>query len=449
MTEHAHDEAHPEDRAHPDSGVHPDDGAGAGSDEMRAAVAALLRIGEPGDGLLKGFVDAIGPVAALEIVIAVAAGATSSAEAVAGLGAVVDEVPGSGQLAEAIDRWAVRGADGTGSRDLEAIDLLGGRLVIPGDKEWPAALSDLGPAAPLGLWARGTARLDQALTRAIAIVGARAASNYGTKCASDLAWDLAARDITVVSGGAFGIDAAAHRAAIAREAPTIAFMAGGVDRFYPAANTELFQQILETGAIVSETAPGMTPMRHRFLLRNRLIAASAQATVIVEAGWRSGALNTARHALELSREVAAFPGSVYSASSTGTHRLIRNHEAELVTSSDDVIALLDDGAPALFDTSALFGSAAAGGAASGGATAGRVVAEHAGTGAVSGPLDDLGEGEKICLNVLSTTKSLDVGTVAARAGLTVPGVLSALAALELLGLATRRDTGWVKLRPRT
>lgn len=442
MNEHVHDEAHPI------------GGETARSDETRAAVAALLRIGEPGDGLLKGLVDAIGPVAVLEIVLAVAAGASSSAEAVAGLAAVVDEVPGSGQLAAAIDRWAVRGADGAGPRDLEAIDLLGGRLVIPDDEEWPAALSDLGPSAPLGLWVRGKPRLDQVLTRAIAIVGARAASNYGTKCASDLAWDLAARAVTVVSGGAFGIDAAAHRAAIAREAPTVAFMAGGVDRFYPAANTELFQQILETGAIVSETAPGMTPMRHRFLLRNRLIAASAQATVIVEAGWRSGALNTARHALELSRQVAAFPGSVYSASSTGTHRLIRNHEAELVTSSDDVIALLEDDSPALFDTPARFGSAGGDGAGSdgtGGAGAGGdgTGAEQTGTGAVRSSLDDLGEREKICLNVLATTKSLDVGTVAARAGLTVPEVLSALAALELLGRAARRDTGWVKLRPRT
>lgn len=395
---------------------------------VRAAVAALLRISEPGDGLLKGVVDRLGPVAVHEIVRAVAHGDATSAEAVAGVSDAVADVPGSGQLDQAIERWAVRAADSQtdgaqDGRDLDNVARIGGRLIIPSDGEWPAALNDLGPSAPLGLWVRGQVRLNIALQHAVSVVGARAASSYGTKCASDLAWDLAAANITVVSGGAFGIDAAAHRAAIARESTTIAFMAGGVDRFYPAANTELFEQVLATGAVVSESAPGMTPMRHRFLLRNRLIAAAAQVTVIVEAGWRSGALNTARHALELSRRVAAFPGSVYSASSTGTHRLIRDHEAELVTNSDDVIALTGEETPTLFDE-----------------TCGQDVS------GARDPMDDLGESEKICLNTLSATKPLDVGTTAARAGLTVPDVLSALAALELAGAAARRDSGWVKLR---
>lgn len=307
--------------------------------ETRIAIAALLRIGEPGDGLLKQLVDTNGPVAALSIIESVAEGQASSNEAAVDI-ALTGEVELA--LATAIGRWSVRAGDVNGGEDLDKVDRLGGRLVIPGDAEWPNMLDDLGPAAPLGLWVRGEADLRQVLTHAVAVVGARAASNYGTKCASDLAWDLASRGITVVSGGAFGIDAAAHRATIAREAPTVAFMAGGLDRFYPAAHADLFEQILANGAIVSETAPGMTPMRHRFLLRNRLIAASAQASVVVEAGWRSGALNTARHALELCRPVAAFPGSVYSSSSTGVHRLIREHGAELVTGCDDVLALIDD-----------------------------------------------------------------------------------------------------------
>ena len=411
-----------------------------GNRDTRAAIAALLRLGEPGDGLLTGLVNEVGPIAVLELIRAVAAGRSSAAEAAESLSSFVAAVAGGGQLGEAFDRWAVRGEDAQGHRDLEAVHRLGGRLVIPSDDEWPASLSDLGPAAPLGLWVRGEAKLNAALKRAVAIVGARAASNYGTKCASDLAWDLAARGLTIVSGGAFGIDAAAHRAAIAREGTTIAFMAGGVDRFYPAANTELFHQILEQGAIVSETAPGMTPMRHRFLLRNRLIAASSQVTVIVEAGWRSGALNTARHALELSREVAAFPGSVYSASSTGTHRLIRDHEAELVTSCEDVIELTKSGEPTLFDNrspSSEDSSLPAGTSSLQTSSRKRVPAD---------PIDDLAEREKICVNVLSATKALDVGTVAARAGLTVPNTLSALAVLELAGLSARRDSGWIKLR---
>ncbi|MDN5807514.1 MAG: DNA-processing protein DprA [Brevibacterium sp.] len=399
------------------------------SGEIRAAVAALLRIAEPGDGLLTGLVAEVGPIAVLELIRAVAAGKSSAAEAAESLSSVVTAVAGSGQLGEAIDRWAIRGEDAQGHRDLDAVDRLGGRLVIPGDGEWPAALTELGPAAPLGLWVRGEARLNTALQSAVSIVGARAASNYGTKCASDLAWDLAAKGLTIVSGGAFGIDAAAHRAVIAREGTTIAFMAGGVDRFYPAANTELFHQVLDRGAIVSETAPGMTPMRHRFLLRNRLIAASSRVTVIVEAGWRSGALNTARHALELSREVAAFPGSVYSASSTGTHRLIRLHEAQLVTSSEDVVELIGGSEPTLFDD-------------------GSHPTDHPSR-VTADPIDDLAEREKICVNVLSTTKALDVGTVAGRAGLTVPHTLSALAVLELAGLSARRESGWVKVRRQT
>jgi DNA processing protein len=427
------------------------------NDEVRAAIASLLRIGEPGDGLLKRLVDDIGPVAALAIIRAVAGGQSSPDEAVAGLVAsnseqarnssqarstapagseAAGDAAGHGQLSAAIDRWAVRAGDEDGGSDLDKVARLGGRLVIPGDEEWPGMLDELGPSAPLGLWVRGEAVLNTVLSRSVAIVGARAASNYGTKCASDLAWDLASRGITVVSGGAFGIDAAAHRAAIAREAPTIAFMAGGVDRFYPAANADLFEQILATGAIVSETAPGMTPMRHRFLLRNRLIAASAQVSVIVEAGWRSGALNTARHAFELSRQVAAFPGSVYSASSTGAHRLIREHEAELVTCSDDVVALMDDEAPPLFDVVSIGG----GGVDSDGGSGGRVGTVPA------DPVDDLDEREKICLNALSATKALDAGTLAARAGLTIADALSALSALDLAGLAERRDAGWVKLR---
>ncbi|MGZ1489502.1 DNA-processing protein DprA [Brevibacterium sediminis] len=399
-------------------------------EDVRMAIASLLRIGEPGDGLLKQLVDGIGPVAALAIITADGRGETTAHDAVQGLADTGTEAAEHSQLPAAIDRWAVRAgeADAVGS-DLDKIARIGGRLVIPDDDEWPRMLDDLGPAAPLGLWVRGAASLGAALTRSVAVVGARAASNYGTKCASDLAWDLAARGITVVSGGAFGIDAAAHRAAIARESPTVAFMAGGVDRFYPAANADLFEQILATGAIVSETAPGMTPMRHRFLLRNRLIAASSQVSVVVEAGWRSGALNTARHALELSRQVAAFPGSVYSASSTGAHKLLREHEAELVTCSDDVIALMDDDTPALFDTAVL--SAAVG----------------------SGerppsfdPREGLDERKKICLNALTVSKPLDVGTIASRAGLTIPDALNSLTALDLTGLAARRDTGWVKLR---
>ncbi|GAA3833936.1 DNA-processing protein DprA [Brevibacterium ammoniilyticum] len=421
---------------------------------QRIAIAALLRIGEPGDGLLKSLVDAVGPIASLELIRAVARGEAAAAEAADRLAVEIGDLAGQGRLAEALARWAVRAADADGEHDLEGMVRLGGRLVIPADDEWPTGLNDLGPAAPLGLWMRGAAALGPSLSRAVAIVGARAASGYGTKCASDLAWDLAAEGCAIVSGGAFGIDAAAHRAALAREGTTLAFMAGGVDRFYPAANSDLFAHVLEHGALVSETAPGMTPMRHRFLLRNRLIAASALVTVVVEAGWRSGALNTARHALELSRAVAAYPGSVYSASSAGTNRLIRLHEAELVTGAGDVLDLIRDDELPLGD----FGTG-------GVRNAGRLAGDDGGAEGANHPeggdrvaetgrgndrgderVDDLGEREKICLNSLSVTKALDVGTISSRAGLTVGDALSALALLEIEGLSERDGAGWRKLR---
>lgn len=412
---------------------------------QRIAVAALLRIGEPGDGLLKALVDAAGPVAVLELIRAVASGAAGAEEAAGRLSAELGDIAGQGRLAEALSRWAVRAADADGEHDLEGMVRLGGRLVIPGDDEWPTAIDDLGPAAPLGLWVRGSATLRGTLGRAVAVVGARAASGYGTKCASDLAWDLAAEGLTIVSGGAFGIDAAAHRAALAREGTTIAFMAGGVDRFYPAANSDLFSQVLDHGLLVAETAPGMTPMRHRFLLRNRLIAASALATVVVEAGWRSGALNTARHALELSRVVAAYPGSVYSASSAGTNRLIRLREADLVTGAPDVLDLLRPDELPLGDIGGAGGRVGIGAAGTTGIGSG-----DTGGPAVSGDdlVDDLGERERICLNSLSATKVLDVGTLATRAGLTVADALSALALLEIAGLSERDGAGWRKLRRR-
>lgn len=412
---------------------------------QRIAVAALLRIGEPGDGLLKALVDAAGPVAVLELIRAVASGAAGAEEAAGRLSAELGDIAGQGRLAEALARWAVRASDADGEHDLEGMVRLGGRLVIPGDDEWPTAIDDLGPAAPLGLWVRGSATLRGALGRAVAVVGARAASGYGTKCASDLAWDLAAEGLTIVSGGAFGIDAAAHRAALAREGTTIAFMAGGVDRFYPAANSDLFSQVLDHGLLVAETAPGMTPMRHRFLLRNRLIAASALATVVVEAGWRSGALNTARHALELSRVVAAYPGSVYSASSAGTNRLIRLREADLVTGAPDVLDLLRPDELPLGDIGGAGGRVGIGAAGTTGIGSG-----DTGGPAVSGDdlVDDLGERERICLNSLSATKVLDVGTLATRAGLTVADALSALALLEIAGLSERDGAGWRKLRRR-
>jgi DNA processing protein len=213
-----------------------------------------------------------------------------------------------------------------------------GRYLIPGDGEWPTQLSALGPAAPWGLFVVG-AELRVAAARSVAVVGARAATQYGLHVASDLATDLASRGWAVVSGGAYGVDAAAHRGALAAPGPTIAALAFGVDVAYPRGHASLFARIRdEGGVLVSEFPPGATPTRPRFLTRNRIIAALTRGTVVVEAAHRSGALNTAAVARRLGRPVLVVPGPVTSAQSVGCHRLARGDDpARIVTDAAEVI----------------------------------------------------------------------------------------------------------------
>ncbi len=214
----------------------------------------------------------------------------------------------------------------------------GGRYLVPGDGEWPTQLDHLGAAAPWGLFVVG-AELRLAAARSVAIVGARAATQYGLHVASDLATDLAVRGWAVVSGGAYGIDAAAHRGALAGGGATIAALAFGIDVAYPRGHASLFARIrAEGGTLVSEFAPGCTPTKPRFLLRNRIIAALTRGTLVVEAAHRSGALNTAAVARRLGRPVLVVPGPVTSSMSVGCHRLARGDEpARLVTDASEVI----------------------------------------------------------------------------------------------------------------
>lgn len=225
----------------------------------------------------------------------------------------------------------------------------GMRFIVPSDAEWPVLLFDLERCAPvqelggvpLGLWVRGAHPLGDLATRSVAVVGSRASTPYGDRVASDLAAELAASRITVVSGGAFGIDAAAHRGALAEGGPTVAFLAGGVDEPYPRANERLLDQVAEHGALVSEYPPGEHPTRRRFLARNRLIAAMTQGTVMVEAAARSGARNTVTWAGGCGRIVMAVPGPVGNATSYTPHRLIREGEASLVTCADEVREMIE------------------------------------------------------------------------------------------------------------
>lgn len=236
------------------------------------------------------------------------------------------------------DRLAVADVEA----DLGAGEACGARVVVPGDDEWPASLADLGVRAPVCLWVRGPVDLAPALSRSVSVVGSRAASDYGRHVTDELALGLAQRGFTIVSGAAFGVDAVAHRAALSVEAPTVAVLASGVDRPYPASHAGLIAEIARSGAVVTEMAPGSVPARHRFLQRNRLIAALTNGTVVVEAGLRSGALSTANRAVELCRPVGAVPGPVTSAGSAGCHELVRERGAVLVTDAAEVAELCGD-----------------------------------------------------------------------------------------------------------
>ncbi len=231
---------------------------------------------------------------------------------------------------------------------LEQAARVGIRFVVPGDQEWPDGLDDLDhveplnrmAGAPLGLWVKGPADLGEVLRGSVAVVGSRSATTYGAQVAGDLSAHLAEAGTTVVSGAAYGIDQAAHRGALAVRGVTVAVLACGADRAYPPGHKALLDYVAETGAVVSDLRPGCAPSRHRFLARNRLIAAMTRGTVVVEAAVRSGALNTASWAQRMQRTVMGVPGPVTSAPSEGVHELIRSGAASLVARGEHVRELL-------------------------------------------------------------------------------------------------------------
>ncbi|CAN5261854.1 MAG: DNA-processing protein DprA [Nocardioides sp.] len=298
------------------------------------------------------------------------------------------------------------------------------RFIIPGDTEWPGSLDALGEAAavngdqgvPVGLWVRGPYRLAD-LGTAVAIVGSRSATTYGTDTASGIAAQLSLEGVTVVSGGAVGIDAAAHMGALAVRKPTIAVLAGGVDRPYPKLNTALLARIAETGAVVSEAPLDSAPMKHRFLTRNRLIASLSLGTLVVEAAARSGSLNTANWADQLSRAVMALPGPVTSAQSEGTHALLRNG-ASLVTCAEHVLELVGP---------------------SGEAT----VAEPRGVPRAS---DRLTKQDRRILDATPVVRPAAAASIARVAGVGLLEAAHTLAQLERAGAVMCRPDGWVQVR---
>jgi DNA processing protein len=237
----------------------------------------------------------------------------------------------------AMERWRTRLPELPAPEEVLAFGESGIRLVCPGDPEWPGQLADLGGDQPYALWLRGNADLRFSCLRSVAIVGSRAATAYGSYVAAEFAASVAARGLAVVSGGAFGVDAAAHRGALGADGVTVAVLACGVDIPYPTAHAELFDAIAAQGVLVSEWPPGRQVSRLRFLVRNRVIAALATGTLVVEASQRSGAVNTARHARDLRRRLMAVPGPVTSDLSAGCHQVIREWQGTLVTSAAEVI----------------------------------------------------------------------------------------------------------------
>lgn len=419
----------PADVAGPTGGAALATGATAGTraeepSETTLALAAWSRLVEPGDEVAGMLVGAVGPVSAMRWLAAL----RSDPDLVArGVRELMDRLDVSDprtvqRLVRAVGRWAPRLAGLDPRRDVATLADLGGRVVTPASEDWPLGLDDLGVAAPLCLWVRGGARVSDVLERSVALVGARASTDYGDRVAGEMAAALADHGFTTVSGGAYGIDAAAHRGSLAARGATVAFLAGGVDRLYPAGNAHLLRAVPERGGLlISEVPPGSVPSRVRFLKRNRLIAAAGSATVVVEAAWRSGSLATAGRAFELLRPVGAVPGPVTSMASAGCHRLLREGRAVCVTDADDVRELA--------------GSAGA----DAGAAARRDALRDA---AARRPHDGLEVTDRQVFDALGTGRAADVERVVREAGVGPDEVMAALGRLELRGLATREQGGW-------
>jgi DNA processing protein len=388
----------------------------------RFARATWTGIAEPGDRTAGLVVAALGAADALDGVVARWA-APQWAAAVLRSG--VDGAT-EGEFQQAIERWQPRLKSATALLAVRQAARYGARLLVPDSEGWPAGMDDLGLHAPIALWMRGTDPALASLSTSIAIVGARSATGYGEHVAMELSAGLVDRGYAVVSGAAYGIDGMAHRAALASHGMTVAFLAGGVDRFYPNGHDALLTRIVEEGAVLSELPCGQPPTKWRFLQRNRLIAAASQATVVVEAGWRSGSLNTAGHAAEIGRPIGAVPGPVTSAASAGCHRLIRDYDATLVTSADEIAELLGEGTRR--------------------SSSERGTSTRIETSTADGQRPLSPEQTRL-FDALSFSSPRETSDIAARAGLSIAAVQSLLGALEIEERVAERERGWVKVKP--
>lgn len=369
-------------------------------DEVAARVL-LARLAEPGDVRLGAWIRRDGPTAVVRRILRT------------GLDSPELE-PYRARLPQGADACAVV------AEDLRRWHMVGARVVVPGTSQWPTQLDDLADARPLLLSVRGPAPLRLTALRSVSVVGARASTAYGELVAGEIAAGLAERGWAVVSGGAFGIDAAAHRGAIAAGGVSVGVLAGGVDVAYPRAHESLFGQMLDTGLLVAECPAGSAPHRGRFLVRNRVIAALTRGTVVVEAALRSGSLSTARHARDLGRVVMGVPGPVTSSMSAGVHRELREG-ALLVSSVEEIVEAVGE--------------------------IGTDLAAHP-----SGPTTVRDELDPTARRVLDAVpapgrRGADLASISRAAGIDLATTTATLGLLELTGLVARAEAGW-RLAPR-
>lgn len=374
------------------------------------ARAAWSRLAEPGDEVAGALVSSLGAQEALRWVRE-----STATGVLAPLGLPPHDGPAVRRLTAAVSRWAPRVPSLDAARDLDGHRRRRGTLLVPDDPRWPEALADLGASAPHALWVLGAPDLAPGLGGSVSVIGARASSAYGERVTGEVVAGVVDAGRSVVSGGAYGIDAAAHRTAVRAGGRTVVFLAGGVDRPYPAGNARLLAEVVASGGtLVSEVPPGSVPSRSRFLQRNRLIAAGGAATVVVEAAWRSGALNTAGRAASLMRPVGAVPGPVTSAASAGCHRLLREGVAVCVTDAAEVLELVRPVG----------------------------VAVQVAAGSAQLPTDALGPTQRRTWDALPLRGWAAEDSLARVAGLAPQEVRSALGVLELAGLAERSAGRW-------
>jgi DNA processing protein len=367
-------------------------------EDERLALQVLSLVVEPGDWRYLALARQLGGV---------------------GLLRALHEDPGRHEMLEAV---AVRLNALDVDAELRRAERTGQRFVTPLDEEWPSQIDALDEqrdplidrgGVPLGLWVRGPGRLDR-LAESVAVVGSRSSTSYGEELAGDIAAELGHAGVPVVSGAAVGIDYAAHRGAVSAGATTVAVLAGGADRPYPPSHRRMIEHLAAEHLVVSEAPPGAAHTRVRFLVRNRLIAALARGTVIVEAAARSGALCTVSWATRLNRVVMAVPGPVTMATSVGTHQAIRNGVASLVTCGSDVLELVGP------------------------------VGEHLTTEprGPENPRDALTANQRRVLDGVPVAEGASADSIAYATGLAIGSVQRALTHLERAGLAVREGRGW-------